>query len=520
MKTETHFEPEAGYGAAGDARAAVLAAALLVAGFLAAFWPTAVSIEAIWRRAETFAHGYVVVPIVLWLVWRKRDALAALPVRPFWPALLVVAGAGFGWMLGNLTGVLGLEQFALYFMLVGALVAVLGLPIAREIAFPLAFLAFAIPFGEFLVPVLIDRTADFTIAAIRASGVPVFREGNHFAIPSGRWSVVEACSGIRYLIASMMVGALYAHLTYRSARKRVAFFAVSIVVPIVANWMRAYLIVMLGHLTNNRLAAGVDHIIYGWIFFGVVMMAMFWIGAYWRDDDAPRPAESLRWAPAAFARPGMSAPVLAALVLALALGIAWRPIAAAVDARSQVASAQLPRIEAAAGWRAVPAPAADWTPHFLEAHSTAHQWFEKDGRAVGVFVALYSQQTQGRELIVSHNQLVTPKDSHWVKLAEGHAPLQWGGDAITANAARLGSGGTYLAARSWYWVNGRYTASDTVAKALLGLAKVSLQPDHSAVIVIYSPQPDAKTNDVAALEAFARDMSGPVMAALRRATGE
>ncbi|MFO1362604.1 MAG: exosortase A [Burkholderiales bacterium] len=517
MKTETHFEPEA---AVGGARVAALAAALAVLGLLAAFWPTAVSIEAIWRRAETFAHGYVVVPIVLWLVWRKRDVLARLPVQPCWPALAVVAAAGCAWMLGHLAGVLGLEQFALYFMLVGALVAVLGLPIAREIAFPLAFLAFAVPFGEFLVPVLIDRTADFTIAAIRASGVPVYREGNHFAIPSGRWSVVEACSGIRYLIASMMVGALYAHLTYRTARKRAAFFAVSIVVPIVANWMRAYLIVMLGHLTNNRLAAGVDHIIYGWIFFGLVMMAMFWIGAYWRDDEAPRAAATLRWAPVTLAPPRLTGPVALALGLALALGIAWRPITAAVDARSQVAAAPLPPIAGAAGWRAVPGPQPAWTPHYLDAQSQRHQWFEKDGRTVGVFVALYSAQAQGRELIVSRNELVTPKDDHWVKVDEGRAPLRWGADDVTARTALISGGGAFVDARAWYWVNGRFTASDAVAKALLGLAKVSLAPDHSAVIVIHTRQPDAKSRDAAALESFAREMSAPVMAALRRATGE
>jgi exosortase A len=518
MKTETQFTPAADLGRSGHALLAPVAAAFVVLGLLAAFWPTAASIESIWRRAETFAHGYVVVPIVLWLVWRKRHALATLPVTPFWPALVVVAGAGFTWMASNLAGVLGLEHFALYFMLVGALVAVLGAPIAREIAFPLAFLAFAVPFGEFLVPVLIDRTADFTIAAVRASGVPVFREGNHFAIPSGRWSVVEACSGIRYLIASMMVGALYAHLTYRSARKRVLFFLASIIVPIIANWLRAYMIVMLGHLTSNRLAVGVDHIIYGWLFFGVVMAAMFWIGAYWRDDEAPSSAASARWAPAL--RPVPTGPVALAVLLALVMGVVWRPIGAAVGAHSQVVSAKLPPIAAVAGWQPAPEPRSVWTPHYLGARSEVHQWFVKDGRTVGVYVALYSQQSQGKELIVSGNELVTPNDRRWVKVAERRAPLEWGGEGIATRAAEISGNETYLSARAWYWVNGQFTASDTVAKALLGLAKVSLKSDHSAVIVIYTPQLDAKTRDTRPLDAFARDMSSAVMAALRKATSE
>src|SRR5262249_32061829 len=151
--------------------------------------------------------------------------------------------------------------------------------------FPLAFLFFAVPIGEFLLPQLMEWTAGFTIAALKLSGIPVFREGQQIAIPSGTWSVVEACSGVRYLIASIVAGALYAYLIYRSPARRLVFIGVSIVVPIVANWVRAYLIVMIGHLSGNVLAAGVDHLIYGWMFFGVVMLIMFWIGSRWREHD-------------------------------------------------------------------------------------------------------------------------------------------------------------------------------------------------------------------------------------------
>src|SRR4029079_3400241 len=101
-------------------------------------------------------------------------------------------------------------------MLQAAIVTVLGTRIARAACFPLAFLLFAVPFGEIFVPTLIEWTANFTVAALRLSGVPVYREANLFIIPSGAWSVVEACSGIRYLIASLMVGTLYAHLMYRT----------------------------------------------------------------------------------------------------------------------------------------------------------------------------------------------------------------------------------------------------------------------------------------------------------------
>ena len=121
--------------------------------------------------------------------------------------------------------------------------------------------------------------------AVRASGIPVYRDGLQLVIPSGTWSIIEGCSGIRYLIASLMVGALFAHLNYRSTSRRLMFMLVALVVPIVANWFRAYMIVMIGHLSNNRLAVGVDHLIYGWVFFGVVIGETTVIGKAVNTED-------------------------------------------------------------------------------------------------------------------------------------------------------------------------------------------------------------------------------------------
>ena len=68
--------------------------------------------------------------------------------------------------------------------------AVFGMAIARELMFPLAFLYFLVPLGEFLVPAMMESTADMTVQALRWTGIPVYREGLQFVIPSGNWSVV------------------------------------------------------------------------------------------------------------------------------------------------------------------------------------------------------------------------------------------------------------------------------------------------------------------------------------------
>lgn len=517
MMSETHFPLESRITWRPGVLACVAAGAIVL-GFLITYWPTVQSIEAIWRRAETFAHGYVVIPIALWLTWCKRDVLAAMSPKPFWPAIAAIAAFGFAWLLGSVAGVLGLEQFALLFMIIAAIVAVVGVPITKEIAFPLVFLVFAVPFGEFIVPWLIDHTADFTIAAVRASGVPVFREGNHFAIPTGRWSVVEACSGIRYLLASLTVGTLYAYLTYRSPRKRALFIAVSIVVPIIANWLRAYMIVMIGHLSGNTLAVGVDHIIYGWIFFGVVIMIMFWIGSFWREDEAvPDTASVAHPVGLTAGSPRISAIILA-VCAALVAGASWRPLATALETVTNQAAKEVPAVMATAGWK----PAAElkpvWTPSYTGDYKSLHQWFTKEEQIVGLYVALYSNQTQGNELIGSQNALVKPNDNIWVKTSEGQRSADWDGAALSVRTAEIVGGPARRLARSWYWVDGRFTSSDTMAKVMLAIAKVTLRPDHSAVIVIYTPISGPPAQADATLDTFSRDMAPGVMKALQAAT--
>ena len=99
------------------------------------------------------------------------------------------------------------------------------------------------------------------------------------------FEVAVACSGIRYLIASIAVGTLFAYLTYTKTHKQIIFILFSIFLPILANGIRAYGIVAIAYYSDMKYATGVDHLIYGWIFFGIVIMLMFWIGGMFADKE-------------------------------------------------------------------------------------------------------------------------------------------------------------------------------------------------------------------------------------------
>lgn len=477
---------------------AFLAIVLVELALIALYFGTASAMVGIWWRSETFNHAFLVPPIALWLIWEKRHALAREAPRPAFWLILPLAAIACGWLLGELAAVNAVTQFALVAMLVLAVPLVIGLSAAKRIAFPLGFLFFAVPIGEFVMPTLMDWTAMFTVLGLRASGIPVYQEGLHFVIPSGKWSVVEACSGVRYLIASIVVGTLYAYLNYQSLKRRLIFVGVAILVPLVANWLRAYMIVMLGHFSGNTLAVGVDHLIYGWVFFGVVIMIMFAIGLRWREPEAELPPVAAGSAgPAAGSGPGgLAAAMLLVLGIAGAPHAALRYLESGSELPQPVLSAQA---LAQGGWEIADGPLADWQPAFANPSGTLHAVLAKDGRRVGVFIAYYRQQGYERKLISSENVLVKSGDKSWAQIDRGSRRISLGGQPASVRTGLLRSNLFSVGAEPeryrvwhWYWIGGRLVTSDHLGKLWLALARLGGQGDESAAVFVFAPEPGAE----------------------------
>jgi exosortase/archaeosortase family protein len=131
-------------------------------------------------------------------------------------------------------------------------------------------------------------TAQYTTELVRLSGVPVHLDGWFMTIPGGTFHVAEACAGVRYLLACLAFGLLVCDLFFRRAWKVVAYVALTFAVPVVANVLRAYGIVMLAHLSDFEIAVGVDHLIYGYVFLSLVTVILIGIALAMRDPEARR----------------------------------------------------------------------------------------------------------------------------------------------------------------------------------------------------------------------------------------
>jgi exosortase len=239
---------------------------------VACYAPVLRALVAQWGSDPDMGHGFFVPVIAGYIVWQKRNELAAIKPQPNWWGLAVV-------MIGAvqlIVGVLGVELFlsrtSFVIVLIGAVWLLGGDLILKKLAFPLFLLFFMVPIDAviynqitFPLQLLASRLADGALTLI---AIPVLREGNILELPNQRLSVVEACSGIRSLLSLTFLSLVYGYFFERKTWIRVVLFLSTIPIAIVANSSR---VTITGVLTQVKpeAAEGFFHEAEGWVIFMV-----------------------------------------------------------------------------------------------------------------------------------------------------------------------------------------------------------------------------------------------------------
>ncbi len=489
-------------------------AALAIAGaaLLALFRADLGDLAHIWWTSTTFGHCLFIGPVVAWLVWQRRGALAQLTPAAWWPGLAIVAGGGAMWLMGEAGSVSFARHLGLAVMLQGAVVTILGAAVARGLAFPLGYALFLVPFGEGLQSPLQTITAEMVVPMLHASGIPATLDGVMIHGGLYYFEVAEACSGAKFVIAMMAFGVLVANVCFRSWPRRAVFLVVCIVVPVVANSIRAFATIWAANRISLEHATGFDHIVYGWVFFGLVMAAVLAIGWRWFDraPDAPAFDPATLQAPA---RHRMALPVAALLVLAVAgLFPAWSQ-AIAGRAQPLPAHIDLPDVP---GWHRVDVSLdAPWEPNYPGAdHHLFGRYADAAGHRVDMAVAVYGSQGRGHELI-AFGQGVLREEDRWVRIAD--LPDIDGGSAMRITAAGLGQRPVERVVATWYRVGHVTTNAPPLAK-IEGMKARLFGGLQRAVAIHLSADDDAGQDPAAAIRAF-RAALGDIGTIADRASG-
>ncbi len=233
-----------------------------------------------WWNIDTYNHILLIPAIIGWLVWIRRDDLAEQTPRSTPIGLFLTAGAMALWTLGRLIEINLFAHAGAVAVIQAAIVAILGPRIAMLLLLPLAMACFLVPFGDEIIPPLQMITAEIAIALTVWSGVPAQIDGIYINTPVGLFIVAEACSGVKFLIAMVTLAVLVCFTQFNNWRRRALFMAAAIIVPILANGVRAWGTIFIAQSQGVEFAAGFDHIFYGWIFFAIVLAIV--LSAAWR----------------------------------------------------------------------------------------------------------------------------------------------------------------------------------------------------------------------------------------------
>lgn len=456
-----------------------------------------IDMVSIWWNSSTFGHCLFVPLLVGWLVQQRAQDLAKLEPTAWAPGLIWLGLGALAWALGAAGGVALIRHGALVVMLQGATLALLGPVVGRALLFPLFYAFFMVPFGEELVPTLQLVTAHISMLLLDLAGVPAHMEGIFITTPTGYFEVAEACSGAKFLIAMTAYGILVCNVCFTSWRRRILFLAGALALSVLANGFRAFATILVAHLTTIDAAVGFDHVVYGWLFFAIIMivvMAVAWPFFDRRPGDRWFDVDRLQGIAVAPSRPYMVMAAAVAIVIAAPL---WLNASAASVAPLPVRMA-LPDVR---DWTRIDAPMAyPWSARFDGADTlSSGRYHDGGGKIVDLTIATFARQDDRREL-VGYGQGAVDVDGEWVWSSAAPAPTNARGEQITA------PGPVVRHVVSFYGVGGApLTGSKPQVKLQTLKARLLGQDQRAVAILVSAEQREGQSAD-AAITRFLRDL--------------
>lgn len=435
---------------------AVTTVLLLMTGGFFLLWPTAESLIAEWEDTDktTYTHGYLIAAICLWLVFRERRSLRNSPIAPSVKAAIGLFIASIAWLVAVRAGIQTLHQLLLPVLLWLAVFAALGLRAARISAFAIGYMLFAIPiWSEFngLLQNLTTKAVDLMLAT---TGVNAYVEGNIVHLASGTFEVAGGCSGLHYVIVSLALAALYGEINSDTRRMRLQLLAMAGALAILANWLRVYIIIVAGYLTDmQHYLVRVEHYRFGWVVFAVMMGVFFMVAR--RFPLSPQPPADAQAArdPRSLGRFSLGA---ALSVIPLAIGPLWNAFMP-VRAAELPPGSLFPASIAGSSHRA--AGAGEWQPSFVAADRIEQGEYGGFGSPVQFYSAVYASQAQEKELVGYRNSVVGDETARVVSTSRIESNGRFveqvvenqRGNAVLWYFYQVGSVRTDSGARAQFW---------------------------------------------------------------------
>jgi len=250
----------------------------IAAGLLALYIPTFYSLaNGLWQDDE-YAHGPIILAVILWLIWDKREVLLTAPARTAPKAGLGLLITGLLiYILGRSQGITILDVGSLFLMLAGVLLVMRGWSSVRAFWFMLLFIAYLLPLpGIFVDAVTGPLKQHVSVIAeqiLYAAGYPIGRSGVVLTVGQYQLLVADACSGINSMFSLSAIGLLYLYLVQRKSLLHNAIIVLSLLpIAFCANILRVMFLVLVTYHMGDAAGQGFLHGFSGMMLFAVALM--------------------------------------------------------------------------------------------------------------------------------------------------------------------------------------------------------------------------------------------------------
>ncbi|RZU98352.1 EpsI family protein [Spiribacter vilamensis] len=409
-----------------------------------------------WRFS--YNHSFLVFPMAAWLAWVM---LSRVPVTRVAPSVVGIVGLalslGIYALFEALDFTLGM-QMAVPLVVFAAVAGLLGLSVAAVMMVPVGFLYFTVPVWDLSTGILQDISTAMVSALLRLSDVTAHIDLYYITIPSGTFEIEKGCAGLQYVIVGLILTVFYAMVWLQRWRTRILLVAVAVVFTMIANWIRIYTLILIGHWSQmQHYLIQVSHDEYGWLVFIVAMAPVLWLA---RRLETREPETAMPRAENPPARASVKAFVVAGGVVA---ALTAAPALTDAGPEAPPTPRDISAITAPGGeWHESAATPA-WSPQFHAPHMQARSAFRAPGEnQVDVYIARYLGKQPDSKLLASRNELAP----NWRTLRSEMHEIGIGNDRRAVRAMHLESRGDQRLLWSWYVIGGYSTGEAVRAKML------------------------------------------------------
>ncbi len=282
--------PDLNEGTSPDNRIPLWQILFIGAVVLLMYLPILIDLVGDWYNDPNYSHGFLIIPISVWLIWRKRKDLQNVPIETSKWGIPVILGSLALFILGTAGAEFFTTRVSFVGLLFGITLYLAGYRFVREIWFAYFFLLFMIP-----VPYILYYTATFPLQLLGSKvasgvltviGIPHLRQGNIIHLPDNySLEVAEACSGLRSLVTLLALGALLAYWTQNYKWKAMVLFLITIPIAIAANIFRICVTAIGAYGISHAVAEDYIHELSGTIVFMFSLVCLLIISALLKANE-------------------------------------------------------------------------------------------------------------------------------------------------------------------------------------------------------------------------------------------